>query len=155
MPHRVTIPVPHTIPMPHRVTIPVPCDAGGQLCALLVAHFPQDGADEERQPSGKDEARAVVGGVAPVGHPELPEDEAELHEVALRVRLLEVQGLLPLRRHAQLLNQRLVPPACSAKIIVSDPLRALVGCVGMMSVGEELGYSGGRKTSWSAPAPHA
>lgn len=87
-----------------------------------MAHFPEDGANEQRQARGEDEAGAVVGGVPPVRHPELPEDEAELHQVALRVRLLEVQRLLPLWRHAQLLDQRLVLSAHAHRRVVSSLL---------------------------------
>lgn len=78
---------------------------------LVVVDLVQDGTHEDSHDSSKDEASAVVGDVAPVADPKLPEDHAELGEVGLGVLVLERQGLAALLGNAQLLYQLLILPA--------------------------------------------
>ncbi len=76
----------------------------------MVIDLVQDGAHEHPHDRGKDETSAIVGAVAPVANPELPEDHPELRQVALRVLVVEAQGLVALLGDAQLLNQCLILP---------------------------------------------
>lgn len=86
---------------------------------LVVVDLVQDGPHEQPHDCSKDEAGAIVGDIAPVADPELPEDHAELGEVGLRVLVLELQRLATLLGNAQLLDQLLILPAAMCAIPVS------------------------------------
>ena len=78
---------------------------------LVVVDLIQNRPHEQPHDCSKDEAGAVVGDIAPVADPELPEDHAELGQVGLRVLVLELQRLAALLGNAQLLDQLLILPA--------------------------------------------
>ena len=85
----------------------------------MVVDLVEDGAHEQAHDSSKDEAGAVVGHIAPVADPELPEDHAELGEVGLGVLVLEGQRHAALLGNAQLLNQLLILPAAKHHHVTS------------------------------------
>jgi hypothetical protein len=86
--------------------------AGGR--APLLADAPQNGAEQQREDAREHEARAVIGHVAPVALPELPEDERKLPRGRLRVARAKLQRLGARRRLAQLRDEALVAPARQA-----------------------------------------
>lgn len=71
----------------------------------------QNGTHEQPHDCSKNETGPIVGHIAPVADPELPEDHAELSEVGLRVLVLKLQRFAALLRDAQLLDQLLILPA--------------------------------------------
>ena len=79
--------------------------------SLVVVDLVEDGAHEQPHDSRKDETGAIVGHIAPVADPELPEDHAKLGQVGLGVLVLEGQRDATLLGDAQFLDQLLILPA--------------------------------------------
>ena len=96
------------------------CRDDSRWILLVVVDLVEDGAHEQAHDGSEDEAGAIVGHIAVVADPELPEDHTELGEVGLWVLGLERQGLAPLLRNAQLLDQLLILPARDTSSLLSD-----------------------------------